>query len=114
MNLNKENYKLERYKFHFSCDVCDSGNTEYEYLEDVGFDVRCNDCGFKKLRKPNPPPKNFNINNLKIIDGGKPIAMGHWKEYQNYKNLGRNNKCGCGSGKKYKKCCINRDWKNYK
>ena len=70
MNLNKENYKLERYKFHFSCDVCDSGNTEYEYLEDVGFDVRCNDCGFKKLRKPNPPPKNFNINNLKITDYG--------------------------------------------
>ena len=29
-------------------------------------------------------------------------------------DLKRNNKCGCGSGKKYKKCCINRNWNNYK
>ena len=25
------------------------------------------------------------------------------------KNIGRNNNCPCGSGKKYKKCCINTD-----
>jgi hypothetical protein len=27
------------------------------------------------------------------------------KEYARYKNLGRNDICLCGSGKKYKKCC---------
>ena len=27
-----------------------------------------------------------------------------------YRDLGRNDKCACGSGKKYKKCCINIDW----
>lgn len=26
-----------------------------------------------------------------------------------YKNVGRNDKCPCGSGKKYKKCCMNTD-----
>ena len=31
-------------------------------------------------------------------------------EYSKFKTLGRNDKCGCGSGKKYKKCCINFDW----
>ena len=105
---------MEKSKFHFCCDSCDSDNTEYEYIEDVGFNVQCNDCGFKELQKPNPPPKNFNYKNLKIMDGGKRIALGYLDEYQNYKNLGRNNKCGCGSGKKYKKCCINRDWGKYK
>ena len=105
---------MERDKFNFSCDVCDSGNTEYKWFKKIGFDVHCNDCGYNELQKINPPPKNLNWKDIKIINGGKHIAMGYWKEYQNYKNLGRNNKCGCGSGKKYKKCCINRDWKNYK
>ncbi len=30
------------------------------------------------------------------------------KEYKLYVNLGRNDKCACGSGKKYKHCCIQR------
>ena len=51
---------------------------------------------------------------IKINSQGKIIAIGHWREYQNYNDLKRNNKCGCGSGKKYKKCCINRNWNNYK
>ena len=25
-------------------------------------------------------------------------------------DIGRNSKCPCDSGKKYKKCCINKDW----
>ena len=54
---------MEKSKFHFCCDSCDSDNTEYEYIEDVGFDVQCNDCGFKELQKPNPPSINFNYKN---------------------------------------------------
>jgi uncharacterized protein YchJ len=30
------------------------------------------------------------------------------EDYQKYKGLGRNDTCACGSGKKYKKCCINK------
>ena len=30
------------------------------------------------------------------------------------KNLGRNAKCYCESGKKYKKCCLNKDFDKYK
>jgi len=34
-------------------------------------------------------------------------AWYRYLEYkQLYKDLGRNNLCGCGSGKKYKKCCL--------
>ena len=33
--------------------------------------------------------------------------IGEWLEYS---RLGRNDKCLCGSGKKYKKCCIDFDW----
>lgn len=29
------------------------------------------------------------------------------------KKLGRNKKCHCGSGKKYKKCCLDEDEKNF-
>ena len=29
-----------------------------------------------------------------------------WRE--SIKNIGRNDKCPCGSNKKYKKCCINK------
>ncbi|MDX2270678.1 MAG: SEC-C metal-binding domain-containing protein [Cyanobacteriota bacterium] len=25
--------------------------------------------------------------------------------------MGRNEKCLCGSGKKYKKCCLKEDWR---
>jgi len=28
--------------------------------------------------------------------------------------IDRNEKCNCGSGKKYKKCCLNEDSKNFK
>lgn len=29
-------------------------------------------------------------------------------QYQKFKNLGRNDTCACGTGKKYKKCCMNK------
>tara|TARA_R100001594_G_C3903361_1_gene231432 strand:+ start:373 stop:621 length:249 start_codon:yes stop_codon:yes gene_type:complete len=32
-----------------------------------------------------------------------------WRE--SIKNIGRNDKCPCNSGKKYKKCCINKEEK---
>ena len=38
------------------------------------------------------------------------ILISNLLEYKKFKNLGRNDKCGCESGKKYKKCCINFDW----
>tara|TARA_Y100000034_G_C6600879_1_gene261385 strand:+ start:102 stop:257 length:156 start_codon:yes stop_codon:yes gene_type:complete len=33
--------------------------------------------------------------------------IGKWIKF---KDLGRNDKCACDSGKKYKKCCINFKW----
>jgi uncharacterized protein YecA (UPF0149 family) len=27
------------------------------------------------------------------------------------KKVGRNEKCPCGSGKKYKKCCLKQEWR---
>jgi uncharacterized protein YecA (UPF0149 family) len=31
------------------------------------------------------------------------------KQVVKSKNIGRNDPCPCGSGKKYKKCCLNKD-----
>ena len=39
------------------------------------------------------------------------ILMANLTEYNKFEKLGRNDKCACGSGKKYKKCCINFDWR---
>ena len=47
------------------------------------------------------------------IRGQKQVAFGNWDEYKKYKTLGRNDKCACDSGRKYKKCCINRNWETY-
>jgi uncharacterized protein YecA (UPF0149 family) len=37
------------------------------------------------------------------IPVGKPVS----KERDLYKDVGRNDPCPCGSGKKFKKCCLN-------
>ena len=34
------------------------------------------------------------------------ILLSNFSEYRKFENLGRNDKCACESGKKYKKCCI--------
>ena len=41
--------------------------------------------------------------NIEIIYNEKRI----WKE--KIKGIGRNHKCICGSGKKFKKCCLNKE-----
>tara|TARA_R100001082_G_C4240548_1_gene107132 strand:+ start:288 stop:440 length:153 start_codon:yes stop_codon:yes gene_type:complete len=38
------------------------------------------------------------------------VLLTNLEEWIKYRDLGRNDKCACGSGKKYKKCCINVDW----
>ena len=45
------------------------------------------------------------------IESGNQIPF---DEYKKRKNLGRNDKCYCESGKKYKKCCLNKDFDKYK
>ena len=47
----------------------------------------------EKLRQENTPSKNQNSSVSSISD---------------YKSIGRNDPCPCGSGKKYKKCCMNK------
>ena len=45
------------------------------------------------------------------IESGNQIPF---DEYKKRKNLGRNDKCYCESDKKYKKCCLNKDFEKYK
>ena len=44
------------------------------------------------------------------IEGGRQIPI---DEYDKRKNLGRNDKCYCESGKKYKKCCLNKHFEKH-
>ena len=41
----------------------------------------------------------------------KGILLENAEIWQKYRYLGRNDRCACGSGKKYKKCCINFNWR---
>ena len=44
------------------------------------------------------------------IEDGRLISF---DEYNKRKNLGRNDKCYCESGKKYKKCCLNKHFEKH-
>jgi hypothetical protein len=61
-----------------------------------------------RLTRDTPPP------DISLIPGLPPLDMhqnGHAQSPDNtvtniYKNIGRNDQCPCGSGKKFKKCCL--------
>jgi uncharacterized protein YecA (UPF0149 family) len=66
-------------------------------------------CYFRKMvRKPKKfnQPKTFNEKGEIVVCEGRPAPVSKG-------NLGkgtlRNKKCSCGSGKKFKKCCLNRN-----
>jgi len=48
----------------------------------------------------------------KNIDMPIPKPVRNVPEYARKKDQGRNEKCNCGSGKKYKKCCGSSDYNN--
>lgn len=59
---------------------------------------------FKKFEKPNLKPlpnKPFDFNKTNVFD------------IRTKKKIGRNDPCPCGSGKKYKKCCLGKDELNH-
>ena len=39
---------------------------------------------------------------------GRNVTIEEWSELSQREGIGRNDKCFCGSGKKFKKCCINK------
>ena len=39
---------------------------------------------------------------------GRNVTIEEWSELNQREGIGRNDKCICGSGKKFKKCCINK------
>ena len=39
---------------------------------------------------------------------GRNVTIGEWSKLNQREGIGRNDKCFCGSGKKFKKCCINK------
>lgn len=54
---------------------------------------------FNTMERPNLRPlPNNGAPNLKVIAGGQAVDK---------MKVGRNDPCPCGSGKKYKKCCLN-------
>ncbi len=93
-------------KFQFCCDACDSDNTKYEWIVNVGFDVECNDCEFIERKYSN----KADIDNITINMSGTRVALGNLNKFKLYSRLSRNDRCACGSGRKFKKCCININW----
>jgi len=55
---------------------------------------------FEKFEKPNQrplPDKSFDFGGSNVID------------MKSRQKIGRNDSCPCGSGKKYKKCCLEKE-----
>lgn len=63
-----------------------------------------------RLTRETPPPKVSLIPGLPNIDDEDALGFGpHISGYtaiNEFKNVGRNDPCPCGSGRKYKKCCL--------
>jgi len=52
--------------------------------------------------------KTNTLTNPYILDEPvKPLKKGYYSDIRREPKTGRNELCTCGSGKKYKKCCIN-------
>jgi hypothetical protein len=67
-------------------------NKEYEWVQSNEMD---------ELVKDLPKPQNLKgKNNINFAPATRQS-----------KKIGRNEKCPCGSGKKYKKCCLKQEWK---
>ncbi|MGB2926611.1 MAG: SEC-C metal-binding domain-containing protein [Limnothrix sp.] len=67
-------------------------NKEYDWVESDQMDQLVKDL-----------PKSQNLKGRKSIDFSTKTKK--------MKRVGRNEKCPCGSGKKYKKCCLKPSWK---
>ncbi|MDZ7968456.1 MAG: SEC-C metal-binding domain-containing protein [Nostoc sp. DedSLP03] len=67
-------------------------NKEYDWVQSNEMDELVQDL---------PKPQNLKGNN-KINFAPEPRQS---------KKIGRNEKCPCGSGKKYKKCCLKQEWR---
>lgn len=67
-------------------------NKEYDWVESDQMDQLVKDL-----------PKSQNLKGRKSIDFSTKTKK--------IKRVGRNEKCPCGSGKKYKKCCLKPSWK---
>ena len=39
---------------------------------------------------------------------GRNVTIEEWSKLNQREGISRNDKCFCGSGKKFKKCCINK------
>jgi uncharacterized protein YecA (UPF0149 family) len=94
----------------------------YERLLDL-YEETGESAKYKDIQKKLEKINKFSINNNSIIlNGEKALEEGNFQENVPYgfglysdtdqsdkvkKKIGRNDPCPCGSGKKYKKCCLN-------
>jgi len=67
-------------------------NKEYEWVQSNEMDELVQDL---------PKPQNLKGKN----------KINFTPELRQSKKVGRNEKCPCGSGKKYKKCCLKQEWR---
>lgn len=88
--------------FSFLDDVYTSNPLESLFDERFDTEIIESDAGQKKI--DDHKRKEIKGKKEKLIKEREESE----KEYEKYKYLNRNDICICGSGKKYKKCCLNR------
>jgi preprotein translocase subunit SecA len=80
----------------------------FEEMEEIRENKECYYCGSNNIYKYGGCDENGDAMALcyKCANGG---GMAHPPYVRGYKKIGRNEPCHCGSGRKYKKCCLDRD-----
>lgn len=98
-------------------ELCVHENTDFEYL---GMKVSRDPFDkFEFLQPYESPQMNYNFGLLEGLMGSLKSPYEYWEvEIVKEKNpefakIGRNDKCPCGSGKKFKHCCMNDEEKMF-
>ena len=90
-------------------DVYDSIFDHYKYIAKQWLDIMTPEERAEKERKMQEFMKKYKMNNPDQVSSS---SSGDWSTPTTVKKttpkVGRNDPCTCGSGKKYKKCCMNK------
>ena len=89
-NFNNENYKINRYIYPFK--------PFYEYIDNV-IDIMDEWACFEE-------EEDKEYENSEEYKRFKEVVHNRIEEREKLKNTNRNDKCPCGSGKKFKQCCL--------
>jgi uncharacterized protein YecA (UPF0149 family) len=83
------------------------GKSKYQGMVDFHFGFDCFSDALALAKKIEPIAQHSDVRVLKVqsrVDAMEGVTLKDQRETN--QNVGRNDPCPCGSGKKFKKCCL--------